>query len=144
MRNCFAINLPTIIDGRDGKISVADALQNIPFEIKRIYYIYDLHDLHAVRGRHAHKELEQVIFCLNGSFTLGLDDGYHKEEIVINRQNQGIYLGKGLWHTMTSFTKDCLLLVLASDHYRESDYIRDYDEFLRFIGIPRYDTVKWL
>jgi hypothetical protein len=140
MQNCFPINLPTIIDGSDGKISVADSLQNIPFEIKRVYYIYDLQNLNAIRGKHAHKELEQVIFCINGSFRLGLDDGVDKEELVINRRNQGIFLGRGLWHTMTSFSKDCVLLVLASDHYKESDYIRDYDEFMKFIQVLQHDT----
>jgi dTDP-4-dehydrorhamnose 3,5-epimerase-like enzyme len=140
MQNCFPINLPIIIDGSDGKISVADSLQNIPFEIKRVYYIYDLQNLNAIRGKHAHKELEQVIFCINGSFRLGLDDGVDKEELVINRRNQGIFLGRGLWHTMTAFSKDCVLLVLASDHYKESDYIRDYDEFLKFIQVLQHDT----
>jgi hypothetical protein len=140
MHNCFPINLPTIVDGSDGKISIADSLQNIPFEIKRVYYIYDLQNLDAIRGKHAHKELEQVIFCINGSFRLGLDDGHHKEELIINQRNQGIFLGKGLWHTMTAFSKDCVLLVLASDHYKESDYIRNYEEFIKFTQILRHDT----
>jgi dTDP-4-dehydrorhamnose 3,5-epimerase-like enzyme len=140
MKNCFPINLPVIEDGPDGKISVADSLQNIPFNIKRVYYIYDLNNLHAIRGKHAHKELEQVIFCINGSFTLCLDDGELKENIRIDQRHTGIFLGKGLWHTMTAFSKDCVLLVLASDHYRESDYIRDYDEFLKFTRVLQHDT----
>jgi hypothetical protein len=140
MQNCYPINLPVIVDGIDGKITVADGLQNIPFEIKRVYFIYDLQNSDAVRGKHAHKELEQAIFCINGSFTLGLDDGYHREDLLINQRHQGIFLGKCLWHTMTAFSKDCVLLVLASDHYKESDYIRDYDEFIKFIGVPQHDT----
>ena len=140
MRNCYPINLPVIVDGIDGKITVAESLQNIPFEIKRVYYIYDLQNLSAIRGKHAHRELEQVIFCLNGSFRLGTDDGKQKEEILLDQRHTGIFLGKGLWHTMTAFSKDCVLLVIASDHYKESDYIRDYDEFMKYTRILQHDT----
>lgn len=133
MKNCYPINLPVIADGIDGKLSVAESLQNVPFEIKRVYYIYDLENPDAIRGKHAHKRLEQVIFCINGNFVLGVDDGHNREELYINQRNSGVYLGTGLWHTMSQFSKDCVLLVFASDYYDESDYIRDYNEFKRFI-----------
>ena len=133
IKNCYFVNLPVIPDGIDGKLSVAESIVNIPFEIKRVYYIYDLENSQAIRGRHAHRQLEQVIFCINGSFILGLDDGTNKEELIINQRNTGVYLGTGLWHTMSGFSKDCILLVFASDYYNESDYIRDYNEFIRFI-----------
>ena len=134
------MNLPVIADGIDGKLSVAEGLHNIPFDIKRVYYIYDLENFHAIRGKHAHKQLEQVIFCINGSFVLQLDDGHAREEIFINQRNTGVYLGTGLWHTMTQFSKDCVLLVLASDYYNEQDYIRDYSEFIAFIDKHQHDS----
>jgi hypothetical protein len=142
LNNCYEVTLPVIADGVDGKISVAEGLRHIPFEIKRVYYIYDLENLNAIRGKHAHKKLEQVIFCINGSFLLGLDDGVNREDMLLNKRNTGVYLGTGLWHTMRQFSKDCVLLVLASDHYNESDYIRDYDEFLKFIQPTTHDPAQ--
>jgi dTDP-4-dehydrorhamnose 3,5-epimerase-like enzyme len=105
----------------------------VPFEIKRIYYIYDLANENAIRGKHAHKTLEQVIFCINGSFLLALDDGINKQEVVLDQPNCGVYLGTYLWHTMTRFSKECVLLVLASDFFSEADYIRDYEKFLKMV-----------
>jgi dTDP-4-dehydrorhamnose 3,5-epimerase-like enzyme len=133
LENFYLIELPEIEDGIDGTISVAEGSHHIPFEIKRVYYIYGLENANAIRGKHAHKHLEQVIFCIHGSFLLGVDDGIHRKEMLMNRRNQGVYLGTGLWHTMTQFSKECVLLVLASDYYDESDYIRDYSEFKRYI-----------
>ena len=132
VKNSGYIELPRIPDGIDGTLSVAEFGNQIPFEIKRVYYIYDLENTSAARGKHAHKELEQIIFCINGSFILGLDDGVNKEEILMNRRNVGVFLGKGLWHTMFSFSANCILLVLASDKYSEPDYIRNYDEFINY------------
>ena len=87
----------------------------------------------SIRGKHAHRELEQVIFCLSGSFMLGLDDGNSSQKILMKRDNVGVILGKLLWHTMEDFSSGCILLVVASDYYKESDYIRDYDEFLKCV-----------
>jgi dTDP-4-dehydrorhamnose 3,5-epimerase-like enzyme len=142
LENCYLIDLPEIPDGIDGKLSVAEGLHNIPFEIKRVYFIYGLENPDAVRGKHAHKQLEQVIFCLHGSFLLGVDDGHRQEELLISHRNTGVFLGTGLWHTMTRFSKDCVLLVLASDYYQESDYIRDYEEFKRYCLGKQYDPSK--
>jgi len=128
------IELPRIVDGIDGTISVAESFNHIPFSIKRVYYIYDLKNHHAIRGKHAHKTLEQVLFCINGSCEIELDDGENKQEIVINEPNVGVILGAGLWHTMKKFSDNCILLVLASDVYNSSDYIRDYDDFKQFAG----------
>ena len=133
VKNSGLIELPRITDGIDGTISVAEVEIHIAFQIKRVYYIYDLENSSAVRGKHAHKELEQVIFCLNGSFILTLDDGENQEKILLNRRNIGVYLGKDLWHTMSDFSANCILLVLASDNYKESDYIRNYNDFLTFL-----------
>ncbi len=127
------IELPVIPDGVDGMLSVGEAEKHIPFDIRRVYYIYNLCSSQSVRGKHAHKELEQVIFCLNGSFTLSLDDGENREDIIMDRPNKGIVLGKRLWHTMHSFTRDTIIMVLASDYYEEADYIRDYREFREYV-----------
>ena len=144
LRNCYLIQLPVITDGIDGRLSVAESHRDIPFDIKRVYYIYDLENLDAIRGKHAHRKLEQVIFCINGSFVLTLDDGKNREEILISQRNTGVYLGTGLWHTMSRFSKDCVLLVMASDHYLEADYIRDYDEFIKFVQQQQYDPAQRL
>lgn len=131
------IELPRIIDGRDGIISVAEQNRNIPFSIKRVYYIYDLKSDLSVRGMHAHKSLEQVLFCVNGRFELIVDDGYNKNQFKMDTPNLGIYLGPMLWHEMRKFSENCILLVLASDYFNEDDYIRDYSEFLSFIRQKR-------
>ncbi|MCT8332219.1 FdtA/QdtA family cupin domain-containing protein [Leptospira sp. 85282-16] len=131
VKNSSIITLPKIKDNRDGNLIIANSLKEIPFEIKRVYYINQLENSVSVRGKHAHKECEQVIFCINGSFLLGLDDGKTQQKILMNQDNVGVLLGKMLWHTMEDFSPGCVLLVLASDYYDESDYIRDYNEFIK-------------
>jgi len=133
VKNCKIIELQIIQDVPDGLISVANSMDNIPFEIKRSYYIYGLYNPNAVRGMHAHKKLQQVIFCINGSVTLSVDDGTKKQDYYMDKPNIGIYLGIELWHTMKNFSKDCILLVFASELYNESDYIRDYKQFIKYI-----------
>ncbi|MFA6142135.1 MAG: FdtA/QdtA family cupin domain-containing protein [Candidatus Omnitrophota bacterium] len=127
------IELKFIDDGVDGNLVVAEAQNQVPFKIKRVYFINNLSHLGAVRGKHAHKKLEQAIFCVNGSFKLGLDDGNKKEKVALSKPYVGIYLRPGVWHTMHNFSKDCVILVLASDIYKESDYIRDHEEFLKYV-----------
>ena len=130
VKNCKMIELPVIRDKRDGCLSVVENLRNIPLEIKRVYYIYNLDDRNAIRGMHAHKKLEQVLFCINGSCQMELDDGTNRENIILDKPNVGVYIGIELWHTIKQFSKHCILLVLASDFYDESDYIRDYSQFM--------------
>jgi dTDP-4-dehydrorhamnose 3,5-epimerase-like enzyme len=89
----------------------------------------------VMRGKHAHKKLKQVLFCISGSCAVELDDGKNKQKIILDQPHQGIYLGNNLWHTMSEFTNNCILLVMASDVYDESDYIRDYQEFLNHISL---------
>jgi len=134
VNQCKIIELCKIIDGRDGVLSVAEAQRQIPFDIKRVYYIYDLKYASALRGQHAHKQNKQVIFCINGSFTLTLDDGSHQQEIVLNQPNIGVFMDVKLWHTMKDFSEKCILLVFASELYDENDYIRDYNEFKKYIN----------
>ena len=134
LQNCNHIVIKQIVDENDGVLSVAESMREIPFDIKRTYYIYGLTYPKAVRGFHAHKNLEQVIFCINGSFKLMVDDGTNKQYFFMSDPNRGIYIGPKLWHTMFEFTKDCIILVFSSDYYDESDYIRDYDEFKKYIS----------
>lgn len=131
VKNSGYVNLKLIRDDRDGNLVILESLRDVPFEVKRLYYITNLENAVSVRGKHAHRNLEQVIFCIQGSFTLGLDDGTNRQKILVNRVNVGVRLGKMLWHTMEDFSSGCVLLVVASDYYDEADYIRDYDEFLR-------------
>lgn len=138
VRNSKLITLPRIDDGIDGSISVAENFNHIPFAVKRVYYIYNLINHDAIRGKHAHKKLEQVLFCINGSCDIGLDDGTFRQDITLHTPNTGIYLGVELWHTMKNFSDNCILLVLASDFYKKEDYIRDYDEFKNYINQPRF------
>jgi dTDP-4-dehydrorhamnose 3,5-epimerase-like enzyme len=135
VKNARQISLSQITDGFDGKLSIAEEQNHIPFNIKRVYYIYNLinHE-EIIRGKHAHKSTEQVLFCLNGSCNMLLDDGNTKQEICVDNPNIGIYLGVNLWHTMYNFKNNCILLVFASDLYNESDYIRDYNDFLEYLN----------
>jgi dTDP-4-dehydrorhamnose 3,5-epimerase-like enzyme len=127
------IKLQNFDDFPDGNLTIAESLKNIPFSIKRIYYINNLFNKGAVRGKHAHKKLDQVIFCINGNFVLGLDDGKTKQKILLNDPSWGIRLGSKLWHTMEKFSSDCVILVLANDYYKKDDYLRDYDEFIKYL-----------
>lgn len=133
IRNCRILELPRIVDSRDGIISVAEAGRHVPFDIRRVYYIYGLNYFESIRGLHAHKKLEQALFCINGSVRIDLDDGWRQASIKLDRPNVGLYLGVELWHKMGSFAHNCVLLVMASDHYDESDYIRSYEEFLKLV-----------
>ena len=128
------IELKQIKDGKDGFLFVAEQEEQIPFKIKRVYFIRDFKENISSRGYHAHKELEQVIFCINGSFKLMIDNGSEKKYFLLNNSYQGIYIRSKLWHTMAEFSKDCVILVFASDYFNESDYIRDYNKFLDFIN----------
>jgi len=133
VKNSGYINLKKIHDERDGSLIIAEAQTDIPFDIKRVYYINNLENCISVRGRHAHKKLNQVIFCISGSFVLHLDDGFNKQNILMNKDNRGVILGPMLWHEMLDFSSGCVLLVFASDYYEENDYIREYETFLKLV-----------
>ena len=128
------IVLQSVLDKVKGNLFVGEVQKQIPFPIKRFYVIRDVPSSEIDRGMHAHKNLEQVLFCLNGSFELGLDDGQKKWEVFMDDPSKGEFIGKGIWRSMSNFSKDCVLLVVASEHYNESDYIRDYDAFLKYIS----------
>lgn len=134
VRHSGVIELMRVIDERDGVLCIAEAERQIPFPIRRVYYITHLESDASIRGKHAHRTLSQVIFCISGSFTLTLDDGETQQDVRLWRENVGILLGPGLWHTMHEFSAGCVLLVLASDYFDESDYIRDYGEFKKWVA----------
>jgi len=113
-----------------GKLIAIEELKNIPFEIKRIYYIFDTKK-EIRRGYHAHKDLQQVAICVSGSCKILLDNGEKRiKDIILDSPNKGLLIDKMIWHEMYDFSENCVLLVIASDYYDESDYIRDYEDFL--------------
>lgn len=124
----YIIEVPKIRD--EGYLCFVEENNHLPFSIKRIYYIFDVIK-NAVRGKHAHKKTKQVIFCINGSITIILDNGKDKEAITLNKPNQGVFLDTMMWHEMVGFKEGTVLLVVASDLYKEEDYIRDYRAFLK-------------
>jgi len=112
-----------------GQLVALEAQKDIPFEIRRVYYMYDtLNDIR--RGFHAHKTLEQILICIHGTCRILLDNGHEKKVVPLERPYEGVYVGPGMWREMYDFSADAVLLVLASEPYDEADYIRDYDEFL--------------
>ncbi|OGF64214.1 hypothetical protein A2661_00520 [Candidatus Giovannonibacteria bacterium RIFCSPHIGHO2_01_FULL_45_24] len=123
------------IKGPVGELYAGKIYEQIPFAIKEFYFIRNVPDGKIARGMHAHKKREQVIFCLLGSFTLHMDDGNKKWSVAMNDPARGMRLKKRVWHSMTDFSKDCVILVVADDFEDASDYIRDYDEFLKFVKI---------
>ncbi len=133
VRNSGYIPIKRVVDARDGVLCIGEALREIPFEIKRFYFVTHLENAHSVRGKHAHRALWQAIFCVSGSFVLGLDDGTKRQELPMWQNHLGVLLGPGLWHTMHSFSSGCVFLTVASEYYDEADYIRDYDAFLAFV-----------
>lgn len=115
-----------------GQLVAIEEHKNIPFDVKRVYYIYDtLTDVR--RGFHAHRSLEQVLVCVHGSCKILLDDGTDKETVVLDCPTKGLYVSNVVWREMYDFSPDAVLLVLASEYYDESDYIRNYDDFLKYI-----------
>lgn len=118
-------------DSRGQLIAIEEA-KDIPFEIKRVYYLLDT--VKGVRrGFHAHKNLEQVLICVHGSCKVLLDDGIEKEIVELNQPNKGLYIANDIWREMFDFSSDAVLLVLASEYYDERDYIRSYDDFLAYL-----------
>ena len=115
-----------------GQLVALEGLKEIPFTIKRVYYMYSTVP-GVVRGKHAHKALKQIILCLNGSATILLDNGHEKTSVVLNEPNVGLYVDNVMWRELYDFSPDAVLMVLASEYYDESDYIRNYDDFLEYI-----------
>lgn len=130
INDCRVIDLRKISDPR-GNLTPIEGDGDIPFDIKRIYYLYDVPSGES-RGAHAHKELQQLIIAANGSFTITLDDGKNRTAFTLNRPYQGLLIVPGIWRDLDDFSSGAVLLCLASEHYDEADYIREYDDFLRY------------
>lgn len=128
--DCRLIDLRKIHDVR-GNLTPIEGGSDIPFDIKRIYYLYDVPSGES-RGAHAHKELQQLVVAANGSFTITLDDGKNKKSFTLNRPYQGLLIVPGIWRDLDDFSSGAVLLCLASEHYVAADYIRDYDKFLKY------------
>lgn len=129
--DCSIIELDKHHSDRKGNLTVVENNKEVPFEVRRIYYLYDVPGGES-RGAHAHRELSQLIIAASGSFSVTLDDGKVKRTFVLNRPYQGLYVVPGIWRTLDDFSSGAVCLVLASHPYDAGDYIRDYDEFIRY------------
>jgi len=119
------------IESNSGSLSVLEPFQQLPFDIKRVYYIYDIPS-GSERGGHAHKTLDQVIIAISGSFDLTIFDGVRTKTIQLNRPNVGVHLVPGIWRILSNFSSSAVCLTLASQVYNESDYIRESDHYRLF------------
>ena len=122
----------TIMGDDRGSLIALEEHHNAPFEIKRVYYIFGTKE-DVRRGFHAHKHLKQIAICVAGSCMFHLDDGTEKKEVLLDTPDKGLLIEGLIWREMYGFSPDCVLLVLASEHYDESDYIRKYDEFMSLV-----------
>ena len=129
-KKCRIVALPRIVDPR-GNLTVAEAHKQLPFAIKRAYWVYDVPGGES-RGGHAHRKLKQLLIAVSGSFTVTLDDGREKRKFLLNHPYQGLIIDTGIWRTLDDFSSGAVCLVIASELYDEDDYIYDYDEFLKY------------
>ncbi len=124
------LELPSLCDSRGGMVAL-ESNRNVPFDIKRAYYIFNT-SRGVSRGYHAHKELKQLAICLSGTCRFILDDGNKRESVLLDSPFEGLFIESFMWREMHEFSSDCVLLVLASEYYDESDYIRSYEQFIEF------------
>ncbi len=132
LKKARVIEFPKVCDSR-GNLSFVEGARHVPFSIRRIFYIYDVPG-GETRGGHAHKKCAQVLTAVSGSFDLIITNGKEEESIRVNRANMGVLIPPGAWITMPNFTTGTVLLAIASEEYDEQDYIRDYDDYLRYIS----------
>ena len=128
--DCEILDLPKISDPR-GNLTFVEEYRHIPFQVKRIYYLYDVPGGEK-RGGHAHKELQQFIIAMSGSFDVIVDDSKNKRRFHLNRAYYGLYIPTMMWRELDNFSSGAVCLVLASNYYSPEDYIRDYEEFLQY------------
>lgn len=132
IHDCQLIDIRRYSDTR-GYLSVIEGLNDIPFEIKRVYYLYTVPEV--ARGSHAHRTLQQMLIATSGSVEVVLNDGQHKQSIILDKPWKGLLIPAGLWRDLKNFSGGAVLLCLASEKYDANDYIRDYDEFLKYKGL---------
>jgi dTDP-4-dehydrorhamnose 3,5-epimerase-like enzyme len=133
IQDCNIIDLVKISE-RKGAITPIYGGEHVPFEIKRVYYLYDVPGGES-RGGHAHKDLEQLVVSVMGAFDVVLDDGLHRKKIHLDRSYFGLYIPRMIWRELENFSSGGICLVLASEPYDENDYIRDYDQYLNELHI---------
>ena len=131
--DCRLIELPRLADPR-GNLTFVEGNVHIPFDIRRVFYLYDVPG-GASRGGHAHRQLEQLIVAMSGSFTVVLDDGRERRRVPLNRSYRGLYIPCMIWRELEDFSSGAVCAVLASTRYDESDYFRDYGEFRAARGL---------
>ena len=129
IEHCKLVELPKIVDER-GNLTFIESGRHLPFDIKRVYYLYDVPG-GASRAAHGHKALHQLMIAMSGSFDVTLDDGRSKQRFHLNRSYQGLYITPMMWRDLDNFSSGAVCMVLASEFYDESDYFRNYDDFLR-------------
>ena len=125
------IELSKIMDPR-GNLTVAEQLKNVPFEVRRVYWTYDI-PAGEHRGGHAHKQCRELVVAVSGSFTVTLTDGQTRSTYLLNRPFQALLIETGVWRTLEDFSSGAVCLVLAEDYFEEEDYIRNYDDFLGYV-----------
>ena len=131
VNDCSVLDLSKHHSDRKGNLTVVQNGVTVPFDLKRVYYLYDVPGGES-RGSHAHRELNQLIVAASGSFRVVLDDGSAKRTFVLNRPYQGLLVKPGIWRDLDDFSSGAVCMVLASEVYQPEDYIRDYDEFISF------------
>ena len=119
-----------------GQLIALEGNKDIPFEIKRVYYMYDTGQ-GVRRGFHAHQSLQQILICIHGSCNIHLKDGFEKKGVALEKPYEGLYIANDMWREMYDFSPDAVLMVLASDYYDENDYIRNYEDFIRIVQARR-------
>lgn len=132
IHDCTVVSLPKIADPR-GNLTFIEGNRHVPFSIERVYYLYDVPG-GADRGGHAHKELQQLLVAMSGSFDVVLDDGSERKKVHLNRSYNGLLIRSMIWRELENFSSGAVCLVLASRRYEEDDYYRDYDTFQRATG----------
>ncbi|MCI9437367.1 MAG: WxcM-like domain-containing protein [Lachnospiraceae bacterium] len=134
--NVYFIDFRDIVDQKNedrpmGHLTPIEGRKDIPFDIRRIYYITKVPE-NTIRGFHAHKELQQVLLCLNGTVKISVSDPFEKQIFTLDNPSKGLYIGPGLWREMYDFSPAAVLLVIASEYYTEDDYIRDYRKYCEY------------
>ncbi len=134
LADCRILELPKIHEPR-GNLTFVEGGRHVPFEIARVYYLYDVPG-GAERGGHAHRDLHQLIIAMSGSFDVVLNDGRDERRIHLNRSYQGLYVCPMIWRELDNFSSGSVCMVLASNHYDEADYYRDHGDYMRALGLP--------
>jgi len=134
------VDFRTLGDDR-GSLIALESNNQIPFDIHRVYYLYGTKP-GVARGFHAHKKIKQLAVCIKGSCRFVMDDGSHKQEVILSTPDKGLLIDAMQWHEMYDFSDDCVLLVLANQPYDESDYIRDYSQFIEAVGSNVYSSAQ--